>query len=140
MAETSFQPNADVTKIAEAYALDAVDIAAKNFDITLDWSENSIERVEQMLAQLHAEMARTQPPEETVKTFCKMFGSYIGQVLLRHHGGEWGVVTMGEESIPGIQYGAGALCWPWGKVRNRLFNGPEDNVWHYYRLLVEESA
>jgi hypothetical protein len=140
MAEAPFQPDPQVAEIAEAYALDAVDLAARNFSVALDWSEASVRQVEQMLGRLHDEMASAQPPEDTVWTFAKAFGSYVGEVLRRHHGGEWGMVSMGGQLFPGLQQTGGSLCWPWGKAHKRLVNGPEDNVWHYYSVLVQRPA
>ena len=134
----SFQLDSQVGKMAEAYSLDAVDLAAKNFAIALDWSEASVERVEWLLGELHAIKARTRPPESTVWSFAKAFGSYVGEVLRRHHGGEWGTVYMGVDSFPGIEQPNGALIWPWGRTHNRLVNGPEDNVWDYYRVIAGE--
>jgi hypothetical protein len=135
----AFHPEPDISKIAEAYALDAVDIAADNFGVSLDWSEGSIESVEQMLSELHEELAGAAPSEEAVWTFAKAFGSYVGEVMRRHHGGEWGMVELDGQSFPGLSSGDG-LCWPWGKVHNRLVNGPEDNVWHYYVALTRPQA
>jgi hypothetical protein len=134
--QNSFKPDARVAEIALAYAEDAVDIAARNFGICLDWSESSIRLVERMLEELHNQMPEAQPDEETILTFAKMFGSYIGEVLRRHHGGEWGIITFAGQQAPGLQYGRGSWCWPWDKAYKRLVNGPEDNVWHYYLALV----
>ncbi len=136
----NFQPDPRVTQIAEAYSLDAIDLAARNFGWTLDWSEPSIRLVEEMLGQLHEEMADEQPPEDAIWTFAKAFGSYLGEVLRRHHGGEWGLVTMDGQSLPGFQQKNGALCWPWSRAQKRLVNGPEDNVWHYYSVLVRDAT
>ncbi len=136
----SFQPDSQVGKMAEAYSLDAVDLAAKNFAIALDGSEASVERVEWMLGELHAIKARTRPPESTVWLFAKAFGGYVGEVLRRHHGGEWGTVHLGEDSFPGIERPNGELIWPWGRAHNRLVNGPTDNVWDYDRAIAGEIA
>jgi hypothetical protein len=92
-----------------------------------------------MLGRLHDEMANAQPPEDAIWTFAKAFGSYVGEVLRRHRGGEWGMVSMNGQPFPGLQQKNGALCWPWSKVQKRLVNGPEDNVWHYYRVLVQDA-
>ena len=138
MGTASFQNDLKVAEIAAAYSLDAVDLAARNFGITLDWSESSIPKVERMLGQLHDEMARAKQPDDSIWTFAKMFGSYIGEVLRRHHGGEWGIVRMGDQSFPGLQQSGGALCWPWGKARNRLVNGSEDDVSSYYSVLANK--
>ena len=84
MAEMSFQSDSQVVQIAEAYSLDAVDLAARNFGVVLDLSEESVREVEQILGRLHDEMSHAQPPEDTVWTFAKAFGSYIGEVMRRH--------------------------------------------------------
>jgi hypothetical protein len=140
MAEPSFQPDPQVAEVAAAYALDAVDLARRNFGLALDGSEASVRQVEQMLGRLHEEMAQAQPPEDAVWTFAKAFGSYVGEVLRRHHGGEWGIVRVGEQSFPGFRQTGGALCWPWGKAHKRLVSGPEDSISHYYSVLVQGPA
>src|SRR5437868_6999233 len=98
-----FQVDPKVAEIASAYSLDAVDAAAGNFGVTLDWSEESIQLVEQVLGRLHDDLDRARPPADAIWTFAKMFGSYVGEVLRRHHGGEWGIVRMGEQSFPGVR-------------------------------------
>jgi len=138
MSEESFKPDARVSEIAQAYAQDAVDIAARNFGITLDWSEASIQLVEHMVGRLHEEMPAEELTEETVWIIAKAFGCYIGEVLRRHHGGEWGMVTLGGESFPGLRCGFGPLCWPWEKVYKRWVNGPEDNLWSYYTFMTQD--
>ncbi len=140
MANDSFQPDSRIAEIAEAYALDAVDLAARNFGIALDGSEDSVKKVEEMLGRLHDEMANAQPSHEAIWAFAKSFGSYIGQVLRQHHGGDWGMIRMGEELFLGMRLAGGVLCWPWGRVHNRLVKGREDNVWHNYSELVREAA
>ena len=51
------------------------------------------------------------------------------------HGGYAG------QEFPGLKADKGdTLFWPWGKVHNRLVNGPEDNnVWHYYQVLLRDG-
>lgn len=73
----SFEPDGDVQKIAELYALDAVDSAKKQFGVTLDWSDESVARVEAILSQIHTSYINTtpRPPEAMVVTFAKMYGS-----------------------------------------------------------------
>ena len=135
----NFTPDPKIQEIAEAYALDARDFAKKAFHITLDWSDASVEKVEVILDDLYRQKQVMKPPptEEQVVNFAKMLGSYIGEVFRRNHGAEWGMVTLGGGSIPGLRAtGTGNLFWPMGKVQKRLENGPEDNVWHYYQDLV----
>jgi hypothetical protein len=137
--EAGFREDPNVVKIAEAYSLDAIDIAKRNFRVTLDWSEGSVESVEAMLTQLHAQMSAAKPPEKAVWTFAKAFGSYAGEVYRRHHGGTWGMVQLGEDEFPGIQAADGSTFWPWGRAHQRLTGGPENNLWHYYQLLTASA-
>jgi hypothetical protein len=137
---TEFQADPQIAEIADAYALDALDIAAKNFSVTLDWTDDSVRLVEQMLGRLHDEMAAARPPDDAIWTFAKAFGSYIGEVLRKSHGGEWGTVPMDGKSFPGMRLVNGALCWPWSRAQKRLVTGPEENVWHYYSALIADSS
>jgi len=135
----NFKSDANVNKVAEAYSLDAIEIASRNFSVNLDWSEASIELVEQMLNTLHEQMSNAKPDEETIWTFAKALGSYVGEVYRKHHGGEWGIVQLGVDQFPGMQADKGVEFWPWGRAYQRLVKGPEDNIWHYYlRLTASE--
>ncbi len=139
MAE-NFQPDPQIAEAAGAYSQDAVDFAARTFGITLDWSDESIRQVEIILGRLHDDIPHARPPENAIWRFAKVFGSYVGEVLRRRHGAEWGMVRMGEDSFPGVQQPGGRLCWPWGRAHKRITNGPEDNIWHYYQILTEGPA
>lgn len=136
MSEPTFKPDPQIVEIAEAYALDAMDLASRNIGVSLDWSEQSVRQVEQMLGRLHDELSKAHPPDETVWTFAKAFGSYIGEVIRRRYGGEWGLITLDGKSFPGLKQASGDLVWPWSKAHERLTNGSEDNIWHYYQVLT----
>ena len=137
----SFSSNADVQKIAELYALDAIDFARANFKLELDWTDGSVAHIESMLAVFHEQKAAVQPTDEQVLLFSKMFGSYVGEVFRRNHGARWGMVSLHGNTFPGLAAdGEAGLFWPWGRAQNRINNGPEDNVWHYYQLLVRRNA
>ena len=133
----NFEPDEEIQKIAEAYALDAIDFASQQYGITLDWSDASVADVETILGRLHRSKPKDESSEDMVVMFSKMLGSYIGEVYRRNHGGDWGMVTLGGKRFAGMSAsGRDELFWPWGKVRDRLENGDEDNVWHYYKGLT----
>lgn len=136
----SFVADPNIQKIAEAYALDAVDLAKNQFGVKLDWSDASIEDVEQILMKMHASYAATtpRPPQEKVMSFSKGFGSYVGEVYRRNHGGEWGMISLDGQTFPGLRTKAGTNFWPWGRVANRIKDGDENNVFDYYRLLLQK--
>jgi hypothetical protein len=141
MTEEGFVVDDEIRQIAEAYALDAVDFARDAFALRLDWTDGSVQHIETILARMHDEMANARPTEEQILQFAKMFGSYVGEVFRRNHGGQWGMVTLGTDTFPGMQANKGGGCfWPWGRVQKRLANGAEDNVWHYYQHLAEQDG
>src|SRR5579864_3546140 len=119
---SAFTPDPKIAKIAEAYAQDAIDLAAGSFGTKLDWTDASIAKVEAILANLRASMPTPKPPDEVIWNFAKGFGSYIGEVFRKNHGGEWGTITEGTNSYPGIRWNNGkeTLFWPWGRVHKRI--------------------
>ncbi len=136
----NFSEDVKIQQIAEAYALDAIDFA-RNFHLKLDWADNSVAKVESILDILFEQRAKARPTEEQVWGFAKMLGSYVGEVYRKNHGATWGIIRMDGGEFPGLRATTKeALFWPWSKVHKRLTNGPEDNVWHYYRHLVEQPA
>jgi hypothetical protein len=131
-----FSEDAQIQAIAEAYALDAVDFARDNMKLTLDWTDQSIRFVESILDVFNRSLTKANPPDEQVLGISKMWGSYLGEVYRKNHGATWGMITHGDQSFPGLQATSGTLFWAWGRVQNRIRNGPEDNVWHYYLELT----
>jgi len=110
-----FEPDGKIERIAEAYALDAVDLAQRRFNVTLDWSDSSIQSVEMILKRLHETIAHAKPSENQIFQFAKIFGSYVGEVFRRNHGARWGMVSLGSDSFPGMQIErTKAVFWPWG--------------------------
>jgi len=137
----SFTPDDNIRKIAEAYSLDCVDFAKQHFKLKLDWSDGSVREIETMLERFHAESSSAKPTQEQISKFAKVFGSYVGEVFRRNHGAKWGMVALGGDTFPGLRADKdGTTFWPWGRAQNRLVNGPEDNMWHYYQVLVSEHG
>jgi hypothetical protein len=137
-----------VTDMMVAYAQDAVDMAKANFGVELDYSEASVQKVEECLTKLHdtipkgflGKLLGRGPSADDILQVSKMFGGYVGEVFRKYHGGAWLV-----EPAPGsdgpvvtLQHSNGGKFWPSAKVHKRLVNGPEDNVWVYYRVLTRE--
>ncbi|HTJ94818.1 MAG TPA: hypothetical protein VL424_17130 [Pararobbsia sp.] len=134
----SFSPDPKVEHMAEAYAQDAVDFSAKQFAIKLDWSDASVAEVEDILAKMHLSYATDspRPTDDQVMSFAKAYGSYVGEVYRRNHGGEWGMVTLGGQRSPGMRTRSKTNFWPWGRAFDRITNGSEDNVADYYSTLL----
>ena len=137
-----------VNDMMSAYAEDAVEVALQGFGVKLDYSESSIELVEQILGMYYqtipkgffARLFKSKPSTEELSQVSKKFGGYIGEVFRRSHGGEWG---FNHEISPGSIIIS--LCkddlqiFPPTKVYKRLTNGPEDNVWSYFRVIQQQA-
>lgn len=137
-----------VGEMMAAYAEDAVEHASERFGITLDYSPESVREVESILGKLYDSIPRTflgrlfkgrPPTDEDIWSVCKMYGGYVGEVVRRHHGGEW---IMDTEISPGEEVIAlekeGSRMFPPDKVGKRLTNGPEDDVWVYFTVGVRD--
>ncbi len=60
-------------------------------------------------------------------------GSYVGEVIRRHKGGQW----QGDDNDPqgemniAIRLRSGTILWPVQRVMKRFKNGAEDSIWVY---------
>lgn len=133
----SFQSDDKIGQTAEAYADRAVNFARDKLGITLDWSDESISLVEDVLSRLHKDLESTKPTEKDIIQFAKTFGSYVGEVYRKNHGAAWGIITLQGRRILGLQTpGSGMRLWPWLLVQNRIMNGPQDNIHYHYQMLI----
>jgi hypothetical protein len=135
-----------ITNVMEAYAQDAVDMAREQFQLELDYSEGSLELVEKILSELHdtlpkgksSKSSKSKPSEDQIWRMAKIWGGYVGEVMRRWWGGNWtmGGARFSNEVISLETHDT--VIFPPTKVYKRIVNGPEDNVWDYYRLLKQE--
>jgi hypothetical protein len=134
-----FTPDTNIQKMAEAYSLDAIGYAKRKFNLTLDWSDDSIKNVEKALSLMHASYLKStpRPTQDQVMSFAKGFGSYIGEVYRRNHGAEWGIVNLNGQKFPGLKSNKGVNFWPWSRALNRIMQGGENNISDYYKALLE---
>ena len=135
-----------IADMMQAYAQDTVDYARNQFQVDLDFSENSLQQVEQILATLHnalpkgalGKLFKSGPSQEQIGDMAKGWGGYIGEVIRRRWGGEWTTETA---AYPGTVITLRVLgydIFPPAKVYKRLTNGSEDNIWHYYQVLRQD--
>ena len=124
-----------VDAMVSAYAQQAVSLAHE-FNAQLDYSENSLMEVETILARLSREMPASKPSSDDVSEICKIWGSYLGEVVRRRFGGDWSI-----ETYPGKQFATltlsvnGNKLFPSMKIHRRLTEGEGENVWSFYRMV-----
>ena len=124
-----------VGAMAEAYAEKAVQ-KAREFNTQLDYTENSLMEVEGILSQLASSSTAAQASPGDVGEMCKMWGSYLGEVVRRRFGGEWSVETYPGKQFATLTLSVGAnKLFPTVKVHRRLTQGVDDNVWTFYKMV-----
>jgi hypothetical protein len=122
--------HASVAEMAQAYAEKAVEIAA-TLDCVLDYSEESLMRVEAIL-----ENPALEKSEPDISETCKIWGSYLGEVVRRRFGGSWSI-----ETYPGKQFATlalkvnGSRLFPSMKLHRRITQGPDENIWSFYKMV-----
>lgn len=132
-----------------ACAEQAVATARDRFEITLDYSIESIKDLDRILDRQHQQIPRglsrlTQkgPPESIVQESARIWGAYLGEVIRKQWGGEWRLAEEGAYEgsyILAVLEGEVVMCPP-SKAYKRLKNGSGDNIWKYLSVLNEMIA
>ena len=127
-------PNVFMPLLAE----EAVKFAAGR-GATLDYSPDSVERVELLLAELHESRSAGKLADRDLHLRAHQFGAYIGEVLRRKYGGHWREdhEVAGPKTFP-IHW-KDSQSFPVGWCGKRILNGGEDNVWHKYQVLTSDD-
>src|SRR5262245_16825321 len=129
------QTHESVAAMASAYAEQAV-AAARKFDAELDYSENSLIEVEIILSKLGQHAPHGGPAPEEMGEICKMWGSYLGEVVRRRFGGEWSIETYPGKQFATLTLSIGAnKLFPTMKVHRRLTEGEHESVWTFYKMV-----
>ncbi len=113
---------------------------ANEFNKKLDYSENSIIDLEEILDWYSKDISASKPTENQIWSMAIIFGSYLGETLLKNGLLEKGFVWGKEPSanIPLLIRNDGAYLTPSDKVYKRLVNGSEDSVISFYRFSTKE--
>jgi hypothetical protein len=114
---------------------EAVKLGRDNGVAALDYSPDSIERAEQLLAKLHDEYRSARPASGT-KGLAMAVGAYVGECIRRANPGshwEQDHPVAGERSHP--LHWRGGESFPIAWCYKRIVEGPDDNVWAKYQIL-----
>jgi len=122
----------DIGQMMRAYAEDAVR-AARQQNVNLDYSEQSLEHLERLLAELSSSL---QPTEQRLDEMSRTWGGYLGEVVRRRFGGEWTIekYPAGDFLIVTLNVN-GAKLFPSMKIHKRLTEGASENLLLFYRTV-----
>ena len=132
----TFEADKDLAKRAAKKADELTQFAEAQFQIKLDYSDESIDELDKILDQIHAMFVDEQPPDSQLIPLAQAFGSYIGEVYRRNHEGTWGWITQGEKVFPGFEQATGGLFWPWAKALDRIKTNDKPSISDYYHYIV----
>jgi hypothetical protein len=120
-----------------AYAAEAVRLAAEDHGMALDFSPESIPRLETVLS------ARTPIPQPEQEEANRLWGAYYGEIFRRKFPAEWimavypGQLNSGradaetEVAMPALDV-AGSHIYPLLKIFRRLTTGPSEDLAAFY--------
>ena len=96
-------PDITLADVMRTYANDAIAFSKRRFDFALDFSEQSLESIDCILADytksgliVPDNLSATE--QEELWILCKLLGGYVGEVIIRNIGGEWQQKDVGEEA------------------------------------------
>ena len=124
---------AEIAESIDHYCSTAI-AYAQSFGKRLDYSDDSIDDVEEILDFYHQELVRTEekPTQNQIWSMAVVWGAYLGEVMRRKMGEPCGwMFEDGEFHLEA----AGAKAYPMGKAYKRIVNGPEDSVVSFFDII-----
>jgi hypothetical protein len=130
-----FAPDRHAQATAAREAAEFVRFAAAALGTRLDFSEDSVHAVEELAGELHADLRRQRGAAVEIAPLVTMIGSYLGEVLRRRHGGEWGWLTVNGRQVLGFRAArSGALFAPVETAKRRVHEGASGTLWRAYQV------
>jgi hypothetical protein len=128
---------AEVSEEMRARARQAIQAAIRDFNVQLDGTPESVEKVEEILAKVHERYQQGSLSHSDLIKESLKWGAYVGEAIKRVHPGRWALDSAagGPGSLP-VVYEDKSESYPTAWCYRRITNGEEDNVWHKFVLLV----
>ncbi|MHB1744462.1 MAG: hypothetical protein ACYCRE_06780 [Acidobacteriaceae bacterium] len=128
-----------IAEMMQSCAARAVETARDRFGFELDYSEESIESLETILAGVSNSLNLLE--NDQVEEQVKLWGGYLGEVVRRYWHGGWDLVQYpgGAAAVPTLLV-SGSQLYPLLKVYRRLTMGEGENVWKFYQQIRSRLA
>ena len=119
---------------------EAVKQARREYDTDLDFSADSIEQMEAILAKMHDAHLKAPMSEWELALLSLRWGAYIGEVMKRARPGKWQRDSegAGPGTIP-IVFAPGTEAFPRPWVYKRIADGPEEDVRFKFQVFSDPS-
>jgi hypothetical protein len=141
-------PVKPVDEMMLEWAREATAEAFQQFKIRLDWKEESIETLEQILGALHRVITGgyqtpgmpERPSKEDIWLWSTRYGAYLGKLITQYVGGKWEAKPHATVGFGYIIPLGGVNFFPIVKVNDRLMKGEGESVLEYYLKLKELNS
>ncbi len=128
----------ELAELMQQSAEDAKNFAKQEFDIELDGSVDSLERVDQLISKTSLKIKSED--EKAIFTISTILGAYVGEIFRLNHGGEWIYDTSNPEA-PAVflKFNNLTFAFP-GIVYQRLMQEPNVSVCLYFKEASVQST
>jgi len=111
-------PGPDMQRLADDFVR-----SMRDFEWELDYSEQSIRMLEEMIDRQFADWRPWRSGKVAKKNLpiASLVGAYLGEVMIRHVGGHWG--WMPDFDVAAVQLPSGTRTSPPAKAQKRFLNG-----------------
>jgi hypothetical protein len=121
----------DLASMMDGYARAAAQRARTEFSQKLDFTSESIDRLDEILVLVG------ESPELDLEFEVRLWGGYLGEVVRRRYEGEWEMTQYpgGLASVPAVEV-RGSRLFPLTKVFRRLTEGDEEDLRSFYNMVT----
>jgi hypothetical protein len=121
----------DLPAMMEGYARAAAELAGTLFGRKLDFTAESIERLDEVLVLVG------ESPELDLDFEVRLWGSYLGEVLRLRYTGDWEMTNYPGEAVavPAVEV-RGSKLFPLLKVYRRLTLGGEEDLQSFFSAVT----
>ena len=122
----------DLGTMMEGYAQAAVECARREFKQKLDFKEESIDGLDNILVMV------AESPEVDVDFEARLWGSYLGEVLRQRYAGSWEMTQYpgGLVAVPAVDV-RGSRLFPLMKVYRRVTMGEAESIAAFFDMVTE---
>lgn len=122
-------------KLVQEFIQNAIEIA-KKLEINLDFTNESVARVEEILAQIYEENKKTPIDPKKIENLGYAFGCYAGETLIKNlKMGSW--ETESVNNALGVKINFEYIFFP-SKAIKRITEGGADNIYHLYMIVLND--
>ena len=126
---------AELKKIMQAKADEAVILTREKTGVILDWSDESIRQAEILLDNIYnayyTKKHRTEAPGIEIIRLTYALGCYIGEVYRRCYQAQWGIMGGKSGKLLGLKTPSGLVFSPVEHALERAFDGRRESFNHY---------